>query len=403
MDNWQFWLVAAVMGIAVAASLLRAFLRANTEITPAAAYDLQVYRDQLAAVDTDLSRGTLAPSEVERLRTEISRRLLKADRNMRSASTSPVRSRKVAVFVLTLPILLSAYFVYDRLGAPGYPDLPLAQRFAISDELRAKRPSQAEMEAEAPKTEPSPVDPDFAKLMNKLRNALKARPNDRRGLELLAANEARLGNLPAAEQAMERLIALKGDAATAEDHASLGELMVMATGGRVSPEAEAQLAKALQMDATNPTARYYYGLMAAQIGRFDRTFTLWQPLIEGPADAPWVAPVRAQIKDVAMRAGIDFILPKAKGPDANAVAAAQDMSLEERQKMITGMVTQLSERLATEGGEVEDWAKLITSLSVLNRKEEAQKIYAEALSKFKTRKSAQSFLKESAINAGLTP
>lgn len=402
MDNWQFWLAAAAMGLAVAASLLRGVFAARADVSPAAAYDLQVYREQLATVDTDLARGTLAPDEAERLRTEISRRLLGADRTAQAAK-APARSGRLAALVVTLPVLAAAYLLYDRLGAPGYPDLPLAERLAMSDDLRAKRPPQAEMEASAPKPAAVPVDPASAKLMDELRAAVKSRPDDQRGLELLAANEAALGNLPAARQAMEQLVALKGTAATADDHAALGEVMVMAAGGRVSPEAEAALAKALQLDAGHPAARYYYGLMAAQVGRFDRTFALWQPLLDGPADAPWIAPIRAQIEDVAMRAGINFTLPEAKGPDADAVAAAQDMTPEDRQQMITGMVAQLSERLATEGGEVEDWAKLITSLGVLDRKDEAQAIYAEALEKFEGRESEQSFLKEAALNAGLTP
>jgi cytochrome c-type biogenesis protein CcmH len=147
--------------------------------------------------------------------------------------------------------------------------------------------------------------------------------------------------------------------------------------------------------------------MAAQVGRFDRTFALWRPLLaEGPPDAPWIAPVRAQIEDVAMRAGIEFTLPPAAGlpgPDAEAMTAAEDMAPEDRQAMIEGMVAQLGQRLATEGGTVEEWARLISSLSVLDRKAEAQEIYAEALMRFEGSPSQQSFLRESALNAGLTP
>lgn len=404
MDNWQFWLAAAALGLAVAASLLRATFRARDGVAPAAAYDLAVYRDQLAAVETDLARGTLGAEEAGRLRTEISRRLLDADRSAQGAAAlGNARSGKLAALLVTVPVLLGSYALYNHLGAPGYPDLPLAGRLAMSDALRAERAPQADLEAAAPKPAVADVDPAFAKLMDDLRAAVKARPDDQRGLELLAANEARLGNLSAARQALEQLIALKGSGATAEDYAALGELMVMATGGTVSPEAETALTQALQLDAANPTARYYYGLMAAQVGRFDRTFALWQPLLDGPADAPWVAPVRARIEDVAMRAGINFTLPEAKGPDADAMAAAQDMTPEAREEMIAGMVAQLSDRLATEGGEVEDWAKLITSLGVLDRMDEAKAIYDEALTRFAGRESEQSFLKEAALNAGLTP
>lgn len=407
METAAFWAAAGGIGLAVAAIFLLALRRARAEIAAAADFDLKVYRDQLAEIDRDLTRGTLTSDEADRLRTEVSRRLLDADRHSQSATRQASTGGIAVAAALILALIGSSYWAYLRLGAPGYPDLPLATRLAMSDDMRANRPSQTEMEEEAAASRPAPAEPeaDFAALMEQLREAVANRPDDARGLELLASNEARLGNLSGARAAMENLLRVKGDTATAEDHAALAEVMIMAAGGLVSPEAEASLARALTLDARNGTARYYFGLMAAQVGRFDRTFALWRPLLEeSPADAPWVAPIRAQIEDVAARAGIRYTLPgTTRGPDGATIAAAEDMTPEDRQAMIEGMVAQLGERLATEGGTVEDWARLISSLSVLGRMEEAAEIYAEALMRFEGSPSQQSFLREAALNAGLTP
>ena len=407
MEMIAFWIAAGGMGLAILALFLLALIRARGEIASAAEYDLKVYRDQLAEIDRDLARGTLPADEADRQRTEVSRRLLEADRARKAGDTSASTRGIMVAGALILALIGSSYWVYNRLGAPGYPDLPLAARLAMSDELRANRAPQAEMEAAAAATRPAPAEPDaeFAQLMDQLRAAVADRPDDQRGLELLAANEARLGNLPEARAAQEQLIRLKGDTATADDHAALAELMIMAAGGLVSPEAEETLARALTLDATNGTARYYYGLMAAQVGRFDRTFGLWEPLLrDSPPDAPWIAPIRAQIADVAARAGIEYTLPTAlPGPDGDALTAAGEMSEEDRQAMVEGMVAQLGERLATEGGTVEEWARLISSLAVLNRMDEAAAIYAEALEVFDGSPSQRSFLREAALNAGLTP
>lgn len=409
MEMIAFWIAAGGIGLVVLALFVLALIRARAEIASAAEYDLKVYRDQLAEIDRDLARGTLPPEEADRQRTEVSRRLLEADRTRAKADAS-ASTRGIAVAVaLIAAVIGGSYWVYLRLGAPGYPDLPLATRLAMSDEMRANRPPQAQMEADAAASRPAPIEPEpeFAQLMDQLRAAVAERPDDARGLELLAANEARLGNLPAARVAQERLIGLKGEAATAEDHAALAELMIMAAGGLVSAEAEAQLTEALTLDPRNGTARYYYGLMAAQVGRFDRTFGLWEPLLrEGPPDAPWIAPIRAQIADVAARAGVSYTLPPdpaLPGPDGDAVAAAEEMSEADRQAMIEGMVAQLGSRLATEGGTVEEWARLISSLAVLERQDEAAEIYAEALERFAGSPAQQSFLREAALNAGLTP
>ncbi len=138
--------------------------------------------------------------------------------------------------------------------------------------------------------------------------------------------------------------------------------------------------QALSRDPRNGIARYFSGLMFAQGGRYDLAFDLWEPLLrESPPEAPWVAPIRNQIEDVAMRAGVQFTLPEAApGPTEGDIAAAAEMTDDERMLMIEGMVAQLGDRLATEGGSAEEWARLIASLATLGRMDEARQIYAEA-------------------------
>jgi cytochrome c-type biogenesis protein CcmH len=300
-----------------------------------------------------------------------------------------------------------AIALYAEIGVPGYPDIPLAARLAEADARLAGRPSQAEAVAAAPAPQASPAaDPEFLALMEKLRAAVASRPDDLRGLELLARNEAGLGNLPAAEAAQRALIVARGASATAEDHAGLAEIMIRAAGGFVSPEAEAELTRALTLDPRNGAARYYAGLMFAQAGRYDRAFALWRPLYEeSPPEAPWMAGLAAELPGLAQLAGVAWTPPEARtpGPDAAAIAAAEGMSPEERQAMIEGMVAQLSDRLATEGGSTEDWARLIRALGVLERREQAQAIYDEAKQRFAGRDADLSFLGEAALEAGLTP
>lgn len=406
MDNWQFWLIAGAVTLAVAAVLLRAMARAGDDLRAAAEFDVRVYKDQLAEIERDLTRGTLPPEEADRQRAEVSRRLLEADRAAQGGN-APVRRGGIPVAAAVVAVTLAgAFLAYDRLGAPGYPDLPLSLRLQMSEDLRAARPDQATAEAKAPKPEAQPVDPAFADLIDKLRAAVAARPTDVKGLELLASNEARLGNLPAARKAMEQLVAAKGDQATADDHAALAEVMIMAAAGAVTPEAEQALTRALAIDPDNGTARFYSGVLMAQIGRYDMTFRLWEPLLDkGPQDAPWIAPIRAQIEDIAFRAGEKYTLPEAvmPGPDAGDVAAAAEMSAEDRQAMIEGMVAQLDTRLQSEGGSPEEWARLVNALVQLNRLPDAQAAYDRSKVALKGDTVGTSALKELAVTSGLTP
>jgi cytochrome c-type biogenesis protein CcmH len=408
----EFWIAAAGIGLAVTALLLLALLRGRAVGEPAAAYDLRVYRDQLREVDRDLARGVIAAADAERLRTEVARRVLEADRALGDGADAgghaAPRQITLAMAALVAAVMLGGVWAYIRLGAPGYPDLPIAERLAVSEEIYRTRPSQAvaETAAAARAPAPAPVDPAFTELMDKLRSALKDRPDDLDGHRLLARNESGLGNYAAAIAAQDRVIAILGSKVSAEDHALRAEMMILAAGGYVSPEAEAEITRALQLDPLNGTATYYAGLMFAQVGRPDRTFALWAPLLDRsqPAD-PWVAPLRAQLMQVASEAGEDsYVLPEAApapGPDAEAVAAAAEMTPEERQEMVRGMVAQLSERLATQGGSAEEWARLITAYGVLGETDRARTIWAEAQLRFAGRAADLEVVRAAAAQAGV--
>lgn len=413
MEFGLFWAVMALMTAGILFTLWRAITQRGAARPASDSVDVTVYRDQLREIDRDLSRGTITAEEGQRLRVEISRRLLDADRVAKADAQAKSGGGALVIGMAVVVVaLVGSIGVYMRIGAPGYPDLPLTQRIALSDELYAERPTQEAAEATAPKgVPPEGVSQEFLDLMDKLRQALKENPDDIRGLELLARNEATLGNLPEARKAQEQIIALKGHQASAADYASLAELMIIAAGGAVSPQAEQMLIKALQLDPTEGSARYYTGLMFAQIGRFDRAFIMWNKLLEqsGP-DAPWVKALRSDLPEIASRAGImRFQLPPeaaapaapAVGPSQADIAAAAQMSGDDRKAMIEGMVSQLSERLATEGGSAEEWARLITSLGVLDRKDQARQIYTEAQERFKGQSVELQGLREAAASAGV--
>jgi cytochrome c-type biogenesis protein CcmH len=77
------------------------------------------------------------------------------------------------------------------------------------------------------------------------------------------------------------------------------------------------------------------------------------------------------------------------------------MAPEDREAMIRGMVAQLSDRLATEGGPAEDWARLITSLGVLGESAQAGAIWAEAQGVFADDAEALARIRDAAVQAGV--
>lgn len=403
----MFWMICAglagIVGLAIAAPLLR---RGAAPSDSAAAYDLRIYRDQLREIGRDQERGLLDPADAERLRVEIGRKVLAADRALsRMPASHQTRGGFAALLVLGL-LLVSALGLYLYLGHPDRPDEPLARRLAQAQEIYDSRPSQAEAEARATAPARPAPDADYLALIEQLRQAVARNPQDIRGHELLAQHEERLGNLVAARLAQARLIELKGAEASAADWARLAALTIEAAGGLITREGEAAIAQALQHDARNPQARFMSGLLQLQNGRPDRAFPIWAALLaEGPADAPWIAPIRAAIPDLAWLAGQPNYTPPEPaalpGPDAQAMAAAKDMTPEQRQQMVEGMVKNLEDRLATQGGTPEEWARLISSLMVLGQADHARDILAEARRLFATDTAGLARIDSAAEQAGL--
>lgn len=400
----SFWIGSFLIAALVAAALALAMLRAR-RVEAGPAQDVQVYKDQLAEVERDLSRGVIDTEEAARLRTEVSRRLLEADRMASAAPATPKHSTPVlGALGLGLAVPVAAFALYTQLGAPLYPDLPIERRIEMAEAMRADRMGQeaAEERLGGPQIDPN-ADPKIIELMPKLREALESRPDDLEGFQLLARNEAALGDFIAARKAQQRVIELKGEEATADDYANLAYVQVAAAGGYVSPQAEAALSNTLRLEPSNRLARFYSGMMFAQNDRPDMAFRLWRPLVQdAPPGDPFAAIIRREIEQVAADAGVRYTLPEApRGPTSDDIAAAGELSAEDRDQMIRGMVDGLSDRLATEGGPPEDWARLITALGVLNEGERATAIWTEAQQVFADRPDALATVRAAATQAGV--
>lgn len=409
-----FWIIALVLALIVAGLLARALTRRQEGQEHPAAYDLRVYRDQLKEIDKDVARGVIGQEDGERLRAEVSRRILSADAQLRHAEESGPSDTRTAAPLATLVALIvvaGGIGLYFIVGQPGVRDLPLATRIAEANEKHATRQSQAAREAALPPMPVNEPEGQYKDLIAKLRQTVADRPNDLQGQMLLARNEANLGNIRAAYTAQEAVLRLKGAEAEVQDYLLHAELLINSAQGYVSPEAEASLRAALEKSPRHPVARYYWGLMLVQNDRPDLAFKMWEPLLrEGPADAPWIAPIRDGIEELAWRAGEKYTLPPAqpsggapmlRGPSQEDMENAAQMSAEDQQAMIRNMVSGLSERLNEEGGSPQEWAQLIGALGVLGDTDRAAAAYAKAKETYAGDDGALTILQGAASRAGV--
>jgi cytochrome c-type biogenesis protein CcmH len=407
-----FWIISAALALLIAALFALALLRNRADEEHPAAYDLRIYRDQLKEVERDLARGVLSEADAERIRTEVGRRVLAADAQLAVANETGNQPRALTVLTAGLVGLCLAgggFAIYTKIGTPGLSDLPHKARLAAARDIYSTRATQDSFMARVPApTLPRP-DEDYAALVQRLRDAVASKPDDLQGQQFLAQSEARLGNFAAAREAQSAVIALKGESADASDHVTLAQMYITEAGGYVSPQAEAALRAALRTNPQNQVARYFLGQMWLQNDRPDRAFGLWSQLLaEGPANAPWIAPIRGSIQDIAWLAGVDYTLPAAEssaaplaGPTAEDMENASNMSAEERQDMIRGMVENLNARLANEGGTPEEWSRLLGALGVLGETDHARAVWTEAQTVFAQMPEALELVRQGAVRAGV--
>jgi cytochrome c-type biogenesis protein CcmH len=149
---------------------------------------------------------------------------------------------------------------------------------------------------------------------------------------------------------------------------------VLAAGGDVTAEAEAEFAQA----GDDPRARFYGAEAALQRGDGEAAkATLRSLLATAPAEAPWRKLVQERLAEIAPgeqpRPAVE-----GAGPTAKDVAAAQSMSPEERQAMIRSMVDRLAARLEQNPNDKDGWTRLARAYDVLGETEKAEAARARA-------------------------
>jgi len=407
-----FWIISAALALLLAALFALALLSRRAGAEHPAAYDLRIYRDQLKEVERDLARGLIAEAEAGRIRTEVGRRVLAADAQLSRAEAKAEQPRALtaaAAVLLALSLTGGAFALYARLGTAGLGDLPHQARLQAAETLYANRKSQAAFLARLPAPSAPPQEAGYIALVERLREAVAQRPDELQGQQFLAQSEARLGNYAAARAAQSAVIRLKGDTASASDFVTMAQMYITEADGYVSPEAEAALRRALKADRTDPVARYFLGQMWLQNDRPDRAFSLWSQLLsQGPEAAPWIAPIRQSIEDIAWLAGVEYTPPAPRetaadlpGPSVQEIESAGEMSPAERQEMIEGMVQRLNTRLATEGGTPDEWARLISAYGALGDTGRASAIWKEAQQRFADTPDALETVRRGAARAGV--
>jgi cytochrome c-type biogenesis protein CcmH len=346
------WLILALMTAAAVFAVLWPLAR-RTPLR--AGSDLAVYRDQLDEIERDRATGLIGAREAEAARVEIARRLIAAADAPAVAPAAGAQWRRRAVALVALILLpAGAAGLYVMVGAPGMPGQPHAARQQLSPENRS-----------------------VVELVGRVEAHLESHPEDGRGWEVLAPVYLRLGRFDDAVKARRNVLRLLGEDAVR--HADLGEALTAAANGIVTADARQAFEAALKLKPDDYRARYFIGLAAEQDGRPKDAADLWRKLLAGaPADASWTDLVRESLARVDPGAAVPAPAPGTPGPSAEDVAAASQLSPEQRTAMVRGMVERLAARLKQDGSDIEGWLRLVRAYMVLGDKDKARAALTDA-------------------------
>lgn len=339
--------------------------------------DEAVYKEQLAAIDSELERGLIEPEAAEAARTEVARRLLAAhDKNATQAASGASGTRlNVARLSALAALPVMALGVYLALGSPDEPDQPLLSRLNAPAE-----------------------DQSVDVLLARVERHLSANPEDGEGWAVIAPVYLSRGQPQQSARAYANAIRILGP--RPDWLADMGEALTMANQGLVTADARQALEQAVDLDPSAAKPRFFLAIALEQEGNDAAAAEAWEDLLEesDPA-AAWVGVARQRLARLK-----ENVAPATApgGPSQDDVAAARDMSAEDRQQMIEGMVSGLADRLASEGGSAGEWSQLIRAYMVLGEREKAEEALAAAEKAFAGKPEDLSLIKDTAGSLGLS-
>jgi cytochrome c-type biogenesis protein CcmH len=323
------------------------------------AFDLLVYRDQLAELERDHERGLIDAEATRAAKLEIERRILAmSDRGTPAPSQPTAGGSGWVAAGLVVAVPLAAGLLYVQLGQPKLRDLPLAARPAPEQQL-AERDS-------------------LLARIQQLEQHVETLPDNADVWSMLGRTRLSAGLYQEAVEAFQRSLDLSQDDPTARSE--LAEAMVYAAGGQVTRAALEHFRAALEMAPNEPRARYYLGLALAQEGEIDAALESWSQLLAAsPGDAPWRPQIIDAIRAVLESEGrpadeVIASLPEGTAPSAAEAAA----SSAEQDEMIRSMVEGLAARLENQPDDLQGWLMLGRSRLVLQQPDLARQAFERA-------------------------
>jgi len=246
--------IAALLTLLIMAWVARPLLRpAKQTGVSSQGLNTAIYRDQLQALERDLTSGAISATDYEATKDEVQLRLLDdtAAPALKASSTHKYFwSARGSAVAIALLFSLGAPLLYGLLGAPAAIN-PVAAQKAADDQVE--------------------------QMVNKLAARLKTNPNDQKGWAMLARSFKVMGRFDEAEAAFVKA----GDLVNTEPDllVDYADLMAVRANNNIEGKPLELVNKALALNPQHPMGLMMSGVAAYRRSDFKGAVAQWEKLL----------------------------------------------------------------------------------------------------------------------------
>ncbi|HTJ55193.1 MAG TPA: c-type cytochrome biogenesis protein CcmI [Nitrosospira sp.] len=266
-----FWVVAGIFIVGALLFVLPTLWSKRERQTGVArdATNVNIYRDQLAELDSDLRSDILTREQYEQSKRELQQRMLQdipagetapAASPAMSAATMSGKSNIATITLTTLAVPVLAVSLYLWLG--NTKALLPQPSMAVGE--------QAPMSAEG-------GHPDFSSVLENLIARLKNQPDDMEGWLMLGRTYAMMQRFSEAKEVYEKVLALAPE--NPEVITDYADIVAMTNNGSLIGKPLELINKALRLDPQNPKALALAGTAEFERRRYKDAAAYWERLL----------------------------------------------------------------------------------------------------------------------------
>ena len=334
-------LLAIMIGMTVLAVLflVRPWLSRSTEASiDRTKFTIQVYRDQLAELETDMNEQRLTEQQYTEARRELERSMM--DDVGQSAPSVPLpppeKSHNAGLWALVLVAIALPVLALILYGVLHVSIGALTQDEDLSGRDGAQTTSQ--------QTAPSAAAPggnfNIEEMVGRLAKRLENNPDDAKGWAMLGRSYTVLKRYPESAEAYGRSYRLRlrsASSLTANDAdmvANYAEALSLANNNSLEGHVKELIEKALQLNAQNTKALWLGGMSAFRSAEYKLATRRWEQLAElTPRSSEFSQMLQGAIEEAKIRSGEMVIVPDEAdappqqpaetGPDGESSPAAE--------------------------------------------------------------------------------